>query len=327
MKICTKCGAEAFDNAMLCPECGGFLSSAKKPQTEQQMKPNEQKQSEVKMIPQTAQPTVVNQTQNIESAPNIQKTSTVVQQPVQQQPLNNPQQPQYTQQVSSDPQQTPISRKFCSKCGSEVLNNASVCLKCGCLVGNTSVNPQPAQRYQQPQYAQQPQSYSQSQQPQYAHQTPSYQQQQMQYTQQSQGYSQSQQPQYAQKVPSNPQQQQYNQQFANIQQPGYQAYGYAKKESSAPSVLNFICSILVAASACFWLIGIIDSGFDYYGWFYFGDQIIVGFVCALAAFVIGITALIVSLAKKAKKDYVIFAITHIVTGAALALSAMILGIF
>ncbi len=323
MKICTKCGAEAFDNAMLCPECGGFLSSTKKPQPQaKQTQPTSgQTQVTAKPIPRAAQSTDVNQAQSIEPAQNIQNPTTVVQQ---QTPNYPQQQPQYTQQVPSNPQQTPVFRKFCSKCGSEVLNNASVCLKCGCLVGNTPVNTASTQ-YQQAT------GYSQQQQPQYTQQAPSYsQQQQPRFAQQAPSYSQQQQPQYIPQAPSNPQQQQYNQQFANIQQPSCQAYGYEKKESSAPLIFNCISSILAAASVLLWILGILELDMDIrsYGiYFYFGDQIIAGFVCALAAFAMGVVALIVSLAQKSKKDYVFSAITHIVIGAALVLPALISGIF
>lgn len=306
MKICTKCGAEAFDNAMLCPECGGFLSSTKKPQPEQQPQAKQtqpttgQTQVTAKPMPRAAQSTDVNQAQNIEPAQNIQNPTTVVQQ---QTPNYPQQQPQYTQQVPSNSQQAPVFRKFCSKCGSEVLNNASVCLKCGCLVGNTPVNTASTQYQQAP-------GYSQQQQPQFAQQAPSN-SQQHQYAQQALNYPQ-QQAQYTQRAPS------------------YQTYGYEKKESSAPLIFNCISSILAAASVLLWILGILELDMDIrsYGiYFYFGDQIIAGFVCALAAFAMGVVALIVSLAQKSKKDYVFSAITHIVIGAALVLPALISGIF
>ncbi len=290
MKICTKCGAEAFDNAVLCAECGGFVGSKNKLQPEQQTNPPVQKQQQAKSIPITAQPTAIPQAQNIEPVQSVQKPEPVVQQPIQQQQMN-------------------VHRKFCSMCGAEVLNNASVCLKCGCLVGNVPKNPVPQPQYQQSGF-QQAQSYPPQQ-----------------YSQQASGNPRQQ---YSQQVPNYSQQQQYSWQAPSVQQPSYQTYGYAKKESGVPSILNCIASILTAASIFLWLIGMLDSyiSIKSYGIsLYYGDQIIAGFICALAAFAMGVTSLIVALAQRAKKESVLGAIERIIFGIALALPALVSGIF
>ncbi len=303
MKICTKCGAELFDNATTCPECGRFVGSKNKLSSEEQTNSPVQKQEQPKSVPITEQTTAVPQARNIEPVQNIQKPDPVVQQPIQQQNnvyrkfctncgaevFNNTQfcaNCGYSRSIVSAPRhetqyQQPTSipqlRRFCSKCGSEVVNGATVCTTCGCRVGQAPAATQ--------------------------------------YQQQKQGFQNN---------------SVYQQSPAAQQQPSYQTRGYEKKESGVPLILNFIGSILVAASVFFWLLGIVDcyiSVGKYNVWISYGDQIIAGFVCAAAVFAMGVTSLIVSLVQKAKKDYVFSAIIHIVIGVALALPALMSGMF